>query len=183
MELLTFIAVFVVIVVVWYRKTFYDANTKAMKLPGPPGLPVIGNALLFIGKSPTELLKVLERNQKKYGFITRFAVGPQHMVLLTSPKYVEFILGSQKLITKSNEYDFIAEWLGTGLLISTGQKWFTRRKIITPAFHFKILDQFIEVFDKHSKIFVECLRKHKGQVVDVFPLVTLAALDVICGEF
>lgn len=73
-----------------------------------------------------------------------FQIGPQVQVLITDPKDAEVILGSQKLIDKSDEYDFIAQWLGTGLLISTGQKWFTRRKAITPTFHFKILEQFVE---------------------------------------
>jgi cytochrome P450 family 4 len=84
------------------------------------------------------------------------------------------------LIEKADEYDPIAEWLGSGLLISTGRKWFSRRKIITPAFHFKILEEFVGVFDKHNEIFVENLRQFEGQEVDVFPLVTLLALDVIC---
>lgn len=65
-----------------------------------------------------------------------------------------------------------------------GKKWLGRRRAITPAFHFKILEQFVEVFDKNSGIFVDILRKHKPtDGVDIYPLVTLAALDVICGEF
>lgn len=52
-------------------------------------------------------------------------------------------------------------------------------QVITPAFHFKILEQFVEVFDKHSAIFVKKLQKFEGQNVDVFPYITLAALDII----
>lgn len=89
-----------------------------------------------------------------------------------------------KLITKSNEYDYMTPWLGTGLLTSTGQKWLSRRKIITPAFHFKILEDFVEVFDKQSSILVEKLEKFEdcGEF-DIFPLTALCALDVICGIY
>lgn len=66
--------------------------------------------------------------------------------------------------------------------ISTGKKWFQRRKVITPAFHFKILDQFIEIFDKHGKTLVENLQKSKGYTIDVFQPIALSALDIICGE-
>ena len=73
-------------------------------------------------------------------------------------------------------------WLAEGLLISKGRKWFQRRKVITPTFHFKILEQFVEVFDRQSNTFVKILQKkaENGQTFDIFPLVTLCALDVIC---
>lgn len=58
----------------------------------------------------------------------------------------------------------------------------TRRKILTPAFHFKILDEFVGVFDKQGKILIENLKKHDGKIVDIFPIVALSTLDVICGE-
>lgn len=182
MEPLTFFVAGLVVLFVWYYKTHHERYKMAVKLPGPPALPLIGNAFLFLGKSPPQLLKVLEGLSKKYGRTVRIMVGPQIQVLISDPKDAELILGSQKLIDKSDEYNFIAKWLGTGLLIATGKKWFARRKVITPTFHFKILEQFVEVFDKHSAIFVENLAKFKGQELDVFPKITLCALDIISGK-
>jgi cytochrome P450 family 4 len=70
------------------------------------------------------------------------------------------------------------------LLISSGEKWFSRRKIITPTFHFKILEQFVEIFDKQSDIFTQQLKNFNNRgKFDVFPLVALCALDVMCGNF
>lgn len=69
-------------------------------------------------------------------------------------------------------------WLGEGLLLSTGKKWHIRRKIITPTFHFKILEQFVEVFDRQSNIFVDQLMtKADGVPFDIIPAVTLLTLD------
>lgn len=131
----------------------------------------------------TEILRKLEELSKTYGSFWRFYFGPQLQVVLTDPKAVEQVLGSQKLIDKSDEYDFIKPWLGEGLLISGGRKWFTRRKVITPTFHFKILEQFVETFDKQGDIFAKNLAKYKDQeAFDIFPHVTLCALDIICGE-
>lgn len=87
-----------------------------------------------------------------------------------------------KLITKADEYDYLKPWLATGLLTSTGQKWLSRRKVLTPAFHFKILDDFVETFDKQSSILVEKLKEFQGRgEFDVFPLTALCTLDIICG--
>lgn len=159
---------------------FKRLESKIKHIPGPPTIPFLGNGLLYIGKAPEETLKVTERLRHEYGNTFRIFLGPQLDIVLTDPKDVEALLSSQTLIEKADEYDFIAEWLGTGLLISTGQKWFTRRKVLTPAFHFQILEQFVEVFDKQSRIFVERLAKFEGREFDVFPFITLCALDVIC---
>lgn len=108
-------------------------------------------------------------------------LGPHPEIMVTDPSLAEAILGSQKLIEKSDEYDFLSQWLGTGLLTATGKKWFSRRKVITPAFHFKILDQFVEIFDKHSKMLVKNLESTKGPI-DIFQPVALCALDIISGK-
>lgn len=87
-----------------------------------------------------------------------------------------------KLITKSDEYEFLKPWLNTGLLTSTGPKWINRRKVLTHAFHFKILEDFVESFDKNSSILVQKLRKFENlSEFNIFPETALCALDVICG--
>lgn len=55
--------------------------------------------------------------------------------------------------------------------------------MITPAFHFKILEQFTDVFDSASMVMVAKLRKEVGKKsIDIYPFVTLCALDIICGK-
>ena len=130
-----------------------------------------------------EILEVIQDCSNKYGKIFRVFLGPQLQIVLTDPKDIEVILSSQKYIEKSDEYNFIKKWLGDGLLISNKKKWFSRRKIITPTFHFKILEQFVDVFDGQSTVFADKLSTHEGKDFDIFPLVCLCALDVICGEF
>ena len=72
--------------------------------------------------------------------------------------------------------------MGTGLLTSTGPKWKKRRREITPSFHFSILNDFSTIFEDHSKILVEKLKKFAGtgDVVEMQEPVSLAKLDVIC---
>lgn len=63
-----------------------------------------------------------------------------------------------------------------------GSKWHQRRKMLTPTFHFKILEDFVHVFNEQSKILVEKLSKKVDQDFDIFPFITLCTLDVICGK-
>ena len=42
-----------------------------------------------------------------------------------------------------------------GLLTSGGAKWKSRRKMITPAFHFDVLDKALTTMMKHNAIMIE----------------------------
>ncbi|XP_055549735.1 cytochrome P450 4d1-like isoform X2 [Wyeomyia smithii] len=164
-----------------YRK-FFGALYYAAKIGGPPGYPLLGNALLFINKPPPEFFLTLQNTIQESGKCFRLWLGPELLIVVTDAKVAEAILSSPKYIEKSGEYDFLRPWLGDGLLTSSNRKWFANRKIITPTFHFKILEQFVEIFDQQSNIFVDQLlpKAETGECFDVFPLVTLCALDVIC---
>lgn len=97
---------------------------------------------------------------------------------------LQSILTNKHLTDKSDEYSFLSNWLGDGLLLSKRHKWHARRKAITPAFHFKILEQFVDVFDRNAAELVDVLGRHadSGETFDMFPYVLLYALDVICGK-
>lgn len=58
----------------------------------------------------------------------------------------EIVLTDPTLITKGFTYEFLKPALGDGLLVSKDRKWHSRRKMLTPAFHFNILAQFEEIF-------------------------------------
>ncbi|XP_062538857.1 cytochrome P450 4c3, partial [Armigeres subalbatus] len=108
--------------------------------------------------------------------------GPMPYVMISKASAVEPILGSPRHIEKSHDYEFLKPWLGTGLLTSQGKKWHPRRKILTPAFHFKILDDFVDIFQEQSAVLVQRLEQELGneEGFNCFPYVTLCALDVVC---
>lgn len=59
------------------------------------------------------------------------------------------------------------------------------RKIITPAFHFKILEQFIETFDRIGNTLIKNhLSKYdKTEEFEIYPLAVMYTLDVMCGNY
>uniref|UniRef100_A0A182PZ10 Uncharacterized protein n=1 Tax=Anopheles epiroticus TaxID=199890 RepID=A0A182PZ10_9DIPT len=172
----------VVLAGLYLYKSFGEMLRHTGKLGGPPAYPIIGNGLLFLNKSPAEFLQTVGKLLKQYGDCFRVWLGTQLAIVVIDPKDVEVVLSSPKFIEKSTEYDFIRPWLGEGLLTSRGRKWHTHRKVITPTFHFKILEQFVEIFDRQSTTFIKVLEPfaESGKSFDIFPQVTLCALDVIC---
>ncbi|UYV77876.1 CYP4V2 [Cordylochernes scorpioides] len=93
------------------------------------------------------------------------------------------VMGSSQNINKSFGYSFLMPWLKTGLLTSSGNKWRGRRKLLTPAFHFRILEDFLPTVDGQARVLVDKLREHvadRADWTDIVPFVTRCALDVIC---
>ncbi|GFQ89197.1 cytochrome P450 4C1 [Trichonephila clavata] len=67
------------------------------------------------------------------------------------------------------------------LEIGSGTKWRGRRKLLTPAFHFSILDEFIPTFQEQSSVLISKLQSLVHEPwVDVVPLITACTLDIIC---
>lgn len=177
-----FAILIIVSIIFWLFKNDIRKVQLAWNFPGPKALLLIGNGLELVNKSSIEFIKIVRGYLKNHGKFVRIWLGNQLVVLCSDPKDIQVIMSEMKLITKSEEYKFLEPWLQKGLLTSTNKKWIARRKALTPAFHFKILDEFVEVFDKQGKILIEKLKKEDGKVIDVFPLVALCALDVICGK-
>lgn len=180
----------------WYISTF-NRRKAAIRAPNaPPGPPVSSNYLwpfafdltllkmqLFDGLTPGEaFLKATNEtaaNFDKEG-ICRIWLGFMPLVLIYKPETAEVLLSSSQLISKSFQYSLLHCWLGTGLLTSTGDKWRSRRKMLTPAFHFKILEDFSSVFAEQSSILCDQLRKAVHKEVDIVPYLTKCTLDIIC---
>lgn len=62
-----------------------------------------------------------------------------------------------------------------------GDKWHSRRKLLTPTFHYNILEEFLPSIQKHCKILVDVLKKELTNTTgfDLKPYAKLAAFDII----
>lgn len=172
---------FVYIARLWSARQIYVKRINA--IPGPRSFPLIGTTYELFAVKRHELPAVLQRQCDEFPRISRSWMGPMGQVHLSRAEDMEVALGSGKQhMSKSWSYGFLHPWLGRGLLTSYGERWRHHRKVITPTFHFGILDSFCEVFAEKSNILVQKLNEFadgSGQSVDVYPFVTRAALDII----
>ncbi|CAL7940665.1 unnamed protein product [Xylocopa violacea] len=97
------------------------------------------------------------------------------------PNNVEAIIGNPTFTKKGVFYKFLESWFSTGLLTSSGRKWQVRRKILTPAFHFNVLQQFTDIFLEEGNQLIKKLKSEGGPVVqDLLPLISEHTLNIIC---
>ena len=84
---------------------------------------------------------------------------------------------------KDKFYDMLKPWLNEGLLTSASNKWRARRKMLTPAFHFNILEQFLPIMNEQANILSQVIQDRQKMAddnyIDIVPLITNATLDVI----
>lgn len=175
--LLAYPAIYIFRLMSWKKKISYHIE----KLPGPYNYPIIGTVYEILGIPREELFEFFMERSRTFGrlFRTWNAFIPE--VHLSKPEHMELVMTNIKHIEKSFFYDFIQPWLGDGLLTSKGSKWHSRRKLITPTFHFNILETFVDVFEEKSQILLKVLReKADGEAFDIHPYITRCALDIIC---
>lgn len=116
------------------------------------------------------------------------------------------VLNDNRFMEKSRDYSLLKPWLNNGLLIryfvfllkllnyfniikvikliSGGSKWFHRRKLLTPSFHFDILKDFLSVMNEKTNLFIEKLKLESQNNKDILlqDYISQCALDILCGN-
>uniref|UniRef100_A0A182S525 Cytochrome P450 n=1 Tax=Anopheles funestus TaxID=62324 RepID=A0A182S525_ANOFN len=184
---LTLLTTLVGIAIIWMVITIVRNRAMVAKLakqlPGfvvIPSIPVLGSAHHFKDPTPEGIFATFTGFHKRYGrnLITQ-SLFNYPSIQICDPKVIEQVIQA-RTIEKSIIYDFMVPWLGTGLVVSTGSKWAQRRKIITPTFHFKILEDFLVIMNHQTDVLVEKLKQSShGKDFDIYEHVTYCALDII----
>ncbi|KAM6892996.1 cytochrome P450 4F3 [Lycodopsis pacificus] len=110
-------------------------------------------------------------------------IGPfYHFVRLFHPDYVKPLLMAPASVTMKDEliYGHLRPWLGQSLLLSNGEEWSRKRRLLTPAFHFDILKNYVAKFNTSTNTMHDkwCRLAAKGPTtIETFDHVTLMTLD------
>lgn len=113
-----------------------------------------------------------------YNETFRIRAANQLIIFTCDVKIIEEICTNPK-VGKSFTYKFYEDFLGNGTLISSGERWLKFRRLVTPSFHFQILEDFVRVFEEQSKFLIKNLEASNGATINVPPLMEAYAMDVI----
>ncbi|XP_023209501.1 cytochrome P450 4C1-like [Centruroides sculpturatus] len=109
--------------------------------------------------------------------------GGRNYILFFHPEPAQEVLKSSIIINKDRTYDFFKLWFGeNSILYTKGDKWKKERKLLMPAFHFRILEKFQCIFNEQSNVLIEKLKKLKrNEVCDIIEMIKPCSLDIIAA--
>ncbi len=97
--------------------TAIPALPNSAIIPGPRGIPLLGNLPAFV-RSP---LRALSEGARVHGDIVRFHFGPLSAYLLNHPSYIQHVLqDNSRNYRKGIAYAQMKPLVGEGLLVMSG---------------------------------------------------------------
>jgi cytochrome P450 len=116
-------------------------------VPGPRGLPFLGN-MLDMNRDRAGFLAHLART---YGDVVHFRIANVHAYLLNHPDYIkEVLVTNHRNFVKSRGLVRTKILLGEGLLTSEGDFHLRQRRLVQPAFHRKRIAAYADVMTDHA---------------------------------
>ncbi|KAG8555215.1 hypothetical protein GDO81_017622, partial [Engystomops pustulosus] len=146
---------------------------------GPKRHWLFGNAHEFHGDGKD--LDIISGYAEQYPYAYPLWLGNFFASLtICHPDYAKAVLSRQD--PKDNfGYYFITPWIGKGLLVLSGPKWFQHRKLLTPGFHYDVLKPYVGVMSNCVNVMLDKWEKlvPDKKPVELFHHVSLMTLDTI----
>ena len=140
-------------------------------IPGPKGKPFVGTGLEF----RSDPLGFSKKLREEYGQIVKTKLGPYNAIFLFNPEHIKYVLATNHSnYHKGEDYKFLKEVLGEGLVTNEDEVWRRHRKIIQPIFHTDQLIEFIGQFNSLTNQFLDSWLS-KGKINDFTEMSALTA--------
>ena len=116
-------------------------NRNLRHIPGDYGLPIIGNAL-SLGANP---LKFCDDRYQRFGPISRFAMGPSHIVLALGPDNArELHLDVGKNFSSAKGLGHFETLIGGSLIMKDFDEHRVQRRLMQTAFKNSSMDGYVQ---------------------------------------
>ena len=126
-----------------------------LAIPGPPTDWLFRHEVNEFTSSADQVREFKIKWQQRYPRICRYFVGgPLPLIALAHPESIKEFVKHKPPKPKLYKR-MLGDWLGDGLLISSGNKWFRHRRMLTPAFHYNILNTFMSIYVKATHVMLQ----------------------------
>jgi cytochrome P450 len=107
---------------------------------------------------------ILEKYIMEYGDVIRFKVGPRSLYFLNHPDYVRHVLQSkfQNYSKETRAWHMLKVVLGPSVMITTGEIWKKRRRLMQPLFNPPAIAQ---LFPMMNRVIEEMLEEFSQKTV------------------
>ncbi|KAG8436954.1 hypothetical protein GDO86_007872 [Hymenochirus boettgeri] len=149
------------------------------QFPGPPCHWLLGNAGKF-NRDGKDLDVMVEWSEKYSGAYPVWFGNFSGFLSIAHPDYAKAIFAREEPKTTLS-YGFLVPWIGKGLLVLTGPKWFQHRRMLTPGFHYDVLKPYVKIISKCTTDMLDNWEKliTKQKTLELFEHITLMTLDSI----
>ncbi|PSN47290.1 hypothetical protein C0J52_15700 [Blattella germanica] len=176
--------VLVCVTVVLFAKYFFARRRTyelAAKFPGPTPLPIIGNWHCFAFKDYTSVFKILNAFNKQFGCIYRVWKWDSLEIHTTDPTLAKIIWEKNLIYERRPQIKtLLSPLVGDGLITTNDlEKWKKNKRAIMPNFHSKVVQGYVDIFGKNSRMLVEELIKFGEMPTNVSKLLRDFALSSI----
>ncbi|XP_033496469.1 cytochrome P450 4B1-like [Epinephelus lanceolatus] len=165
------------VTVLYLQRRDMRHNFKAF--PGPPAHWLFGHAKEF--KKDGNVLDRIVGWGRQYSYTVPVWSGPFVCFLnIQHPDYVKTIYATTEAKDELG-YKFIQSWIGKGLLVSKGERWFRNRRLLTPGFHYDVLKPYTKLMADSVKTMLDKWESYAntGESFELFEHVSLMSLDTI----
>ncbi|XP_038118460.1 cytochrome P450 4c21 [Culex quinquefasciatus] len=144
-----------------------------------PWYPVLGNALLLVGKSPETFFNAVNALFALHNRLFQLWFGPRPVIGVSHPDLVEKVLTSTACLEKPYFYRFSR--VDQGLWAASKTLWQSQRKAVNAAFSTRVLNDFIPTINECTEDLISQLTSVDGAEVNVLEYAIPCALKMVCG--
>ena len=134
----TALGLFIAYYLIKYRDNVPGTHRK--NLPGPRGLPLIGNLIMFLRTPMNQISQMHDRFHEKYGDTWTVTLpGAGRHIMVNNPEALEHVLKTNFWAYEKGEIlqDSMADLLGNGIFGADGNLWKWQRKLASHIFNVK----------------------------------------------
>lgn len=160
-----------------------NGSTRRIRdLPGPPGLPFIGNLLQI---DTPRLHRIAEQWSRTYGDFFRFRIGRREFLAMANPEAIVAVLRDRpEGFQRTSRLSSIAKEMGfDGLFSANGERWRRQRPMVMASFDPKHTKSYFPALVKVTQRFARRWQRAAalGEAIDLQADLMRYTVDVTAG--